>query len=256
MLAVDNIGVRFGGLAALSDVSFEVRRNDVTSVIGPNGAGKTTLFNVITGFRKPTQGQVSFLDRTVTGMAPNAIAKLGVVRTFQKTEVFPGLTLQECVRMGALCHRKFSVWEVLRGGAALRAFERRAEERALELIDFVGLGGKAAQLAKALSYGEQRLLEVAVCLAADPQLLLLDEPASGMNPDEADKMGDLIAKLRDNAISVLLVEHNMALVMDISDRIIVLHHGAKIAEGTPEEISADRKVVEAYLGMGWSDAQG
>jgi branched-chain amino acid transport system ATP-binding protein len=256
VLAVDSVGVTFGGLAALADVSFEVRRNDVTSVIGPNGAGKTTLFNVITGFRKPTQGTVSFLDRTVTGMAPNAIARLGVVRTFQKTEVFPGLTLLECVRMGALCHRRFSVWEVLRGGAGVRDFERHATSRALELLEFVGLAGKASQLAKALSYGEQRLLEVAVCLAADPQLLLLDEPASGMNPDEAEKMGDLIAKLRDNAISVLLVEHNMALVMDISDRIIVLHHGAKIAEGTPEEISADRKVVEAYLGMGWTDAQG
>jgi branched-chain amino acid transport system ATP-binding protein len=189
-------------------------------------------------------------------MAPNAIARLGVVRTFQKTEVFPGLTLLECVRMGALCHRHFSVWEVLCGGTGVRDFERRAETRAMELLEFVGLAGKASQIAKALSYGEQRLLEVAVCLAADPELLLLDEPASGMNPDEAERMGDLIGKLRDNAISVLLVEHNMALVMDISDRIIVLHHGAKIAEGTPEEIAADRKVVEAYLGMGWSDAQG
>ena len=256
MLDVENVGVSFGGIKALSDVSFRIRKNEVASVIGPNGAGKTTLFNVITGFRKPTRGKVSFLDQPVTGMVPNAIARLGVVRTFQKTEVFPGLTLLECVRMGALCHRHFSVWDVLRGGAALRDFERRAVARALELLDFVGLGGKAAQLARALSYGEQRLLEVAVCLAADPQLLLLDEPASGMNPDEAERMGQLIGKLRENAMTVLLVEHNMALVMDISDRIIVLHHGAKIAEGRPEEIAANRGVVEAYLGIGWSDAPG
>jgi branched-chain amino acid transport system ATP-binding protein len=256
MLDVRNVGVSFGGLAALNDVSFRVAGNEIASVIGPNGAGKTTLFNVITGFRKPTRGEVSFRDETMTGVAPNAIARRGVVRTFQKTEVFPGLTLLECVRMGALCHRRFSVWDALRGGAKLRDFEHGATARALELLEFVGLGGKGAQLARALSYGEQRLLEVAVCLAADPQLLLLDEPASGMNPDEAQRMGALIGKLRANSISVLLVEHNMALVMDISDRIIVLHHGAKIAEGTPAQIAADRGVVEAYLGLGWNDARG
>jgi len=255
MLDVRNVCVSFGGLAALNDVSFRVAKNEVASIIGPNGAGKTTLFNVITGFRKPTRGGVNFLDQAVTGMAPNAIARLGVVRTFQKTEVFPELTLLECARMGTLCHRNFSVWQVLRGGSRMRDFEIWATARAREVLDFVGLGGKAAQLARALSYGEQRLLEVAVCLAADPQLLLLDEPASGMNPDEAERMSRLIGKLRQKSISVLLVEHNMALVMDISDRIIVLHHGAKIAEGTPEQIVADRRVVEAYLGAGWGNAQ-
>lgn len=256
MLNVQNVGVSFGGLAALNDVSFRVGKNEVASVIGPNGAGKTTLFNVITGFRKPTTGRVSFLDQSVTGLVPNAIARLGVVRTFQKTEVFPGLTLQECVRMGTLCHRHFSVWAVIRRGSRMRDFERRAIARARELLDFVGLAGKESQLARALSYGEQRLLEVAVCLAADPQLLLLDEPASGMNPDEAERMGRLIERLRENSMSVLLVEHNMALVMDISDRVIVLHHGAKIAEGTPEQVVSDRTVVEAYLGLGWTNAQG
>jgi branched-chain amino acid transport system ATP-binding protein len=256
MLDVANVSVSFGGLAALNDVSFRIGSNEVASVIGPNGAGKTTLFNVITGFQNPTRGQVSFLDQGISGMVPNRIARLGVVRTFQKTEVFPGLTLLQCVQMGALCHRQFSVWQVLRGGPPVRDFERQASARALELLDFVGLAGKERQTAQALSYGEQRLLEVAVCLAAEPRLLLLDEPASGMNPEEADRMGRLIARLRDNSISVVLVEHNMALVMDISDRIIVLHHGAKIAEGAPEEIASNREVVEAYLGMGWSDAQG
>ncbi len=256
MLEVCNVSVTFGGLAALSDVSFNVGASEVASVIGPNGAGKTTLFNVITGFRRPTRGDVAFSGQPLVGRIPSDVARAGVVRTFQKTEVFPGLTLFECARMGSLCHQRFTVWDAIARGKRLRDFERKAGERARELLDFVGLGGKEKQLAGALSYGEQRLLEVAVGLAADPRLLLLDEPASGMNPDEAERMGSLIAKLRQRSISVLLVEHNMALVMDISDRIIVLHHGVKIAEGTPDHVANDRRVVEAYLGSGWGDAQG
>ena len=255
MLDISNVGVTFGGLAALSEVSFTVGDNEVASIIGPNGAGKTTLFNVITGYRQPTRGSVTFAGAALSGLAPNAVARRGVVRTFQKTEVFPGLTLKECVRMGSLCHQHFSVWETIARGRRLREFEAAANARALELLDFVGLAGKQSQLAGALSYGEQRLLEVAVGLAAEPRLLLLDEPASGMNPEEAERMGRLIAKLRGSSMSVLLVEHNMALVMDISDRIIVLHHGEKIAEGRPDDIAADRRVVEAYLGSGWNDAQ-
>ena len=254
MLTVDQVSVSFGGLAALRNVSFEAAREQVTSVIGPNGAGKTTLFNVITGFRKPTRGRVLFEQQPVSGLVPNAIARRGVVRTFQKTEVFPALSLLECVRMGRLCGRRFTVLEVLRGGADVRRFEREATARALELLAFVGLGGRERQLARALSYGEQRLLELAVCLAADPQLLLLDEPASGMNPEEAQHMAQLIARLRDSRVSVLLVEHNMALVMEISDRIVVLHHGEKIAEGRPDEVAANRDVIEAYLGKGWAHA--
>ena len=254
MLEVQGVGVRFGGLAAVNDVSFAVAPREIVSVIGPNGAGKTTLFNVVTGYRKPTTGEVRYKGERISDLPAHAIAARGIVRTFQKTEVFPQLSLVECVRMGALCHRRFGIIDVLFRGGAARAFVDGASRKAVELLDFVGLAHKAESRAKELSYGEQRLLEIAVGLAATPDVLLLDEPASGMNPEEAARMEAIIRRIRGLGMAVLLIEHNMRLVMAISDRIVVLHHGERIAEGTPDEVSGNRRVVEAYLGSGWSDA--
>lgn len=254
MLEVSDIGVRFGGLSALQNVSFTLGEKEIVSIIGPNGAGKTTLFHVITGYRRPSAGEVRYKGERISTLEPNAIARRGVVRTFQKTEVFPELTLIECVRLGALCHRRFGVVDVLFRPALCADFAAKATQRARELLDFVGLSAKAASRARALSYGEQRLLEIAVGLAATPDLLMLDEPASGMNPEEAGRMEAIIRRIRGLGIAVLLIEHNMRLVMSVSDRIVVLHHGERIAEGTADEIAGNPRVIEAYLGRGWTGA--
>jgi len=254
VLEISGIGVTFGGLAALEDVRFAVEPGKVLSVIGPNGAGKTTLFNVITGFLKPTTGTISYEGRDISGLAPNRIARAGIVRTFQKTEVFPELPVLDCVRTGFLCHRQFSVWDVLLRWRGTQEFRDASTRETAEILDFVGLSEKSESLAQALSYGEQRLLEVAVGLAAKPRLILLDEPASGMNAEEAERMIALIDKLRGRGMTVLLVEHNMNVVMGISDRVVVLNYGKQIADGRPEDISRNPEVISAYLGQGWKDA--
>jgi branched-chain amino acid transport system ATP-binding protein len=257
LLEVDTVSVTFGGLAAVKAVSFGVPEAAVVSLIGPNGAGKTTLFNAISGFRRPTSGQIRFDGARITGVPPYKIAHRGLVRTFQKTEVFPELSVAECVRIGLLNRFSPSLGEVLMGTRRVAAFTAEVPDTVAGILERVGLARKSGNAARELSYGEQRLLEVAVGLAAEPRLLLLDEPASGLNGEDAARLSALILDLQRAGISVLLVEHNMDVVMGVSDKIVVLHHGEKIAEGTPQEIASDRGVIAAYLGQDWmADAVG
>ena len=247
MLEIDNIGVSFGGVHALRAVTFTVEANHITSVVGPNGAGKTTLFNIVTGFQKPDAGKVAFDGHDVLGRRPSRIASAGLVRTFQKTEVFSGLSVERAVEIGTLCGRDFPIWQTIWPDNIRRVREISAGETAAILLT-CGLSHLAGKNCAALSYGEQRILEIALALAARPRLLMLDEPASGLNPTEARLLGDLITRIRADGIGIVLIEHNMKLVMRISDRIVVLHHGEKIAEGDPSSVASNQRVIDAYLG--------
>ncbi len=250
VLTVDRLAVSFGGLAALSKVSFVVREGEVASLIGPNGAGKTTAFNVITGFLAPSEGSIRYKGRSLNGLRPNEIANLGVVRTFQKTSVFAANTVFENILIGLHRQGNARLWEILVSSPRVRAEERRLREQAEETLEFVGLEVHAHELGGALPYGEQRLLEVAVALAAKPSLLLMDEPVSGMNPVETASFMSMLSKIRKRGITILLVEHDMRMVMGVSDRVVVLNQGVIIAEGTPKEIQRNPEVIRAYLGRG------
>jgi len=254
LLEMRDVTLRFGGVVALDGVSFEIRQGEILGLIGPNGAGKTTCFNAMTGVYQPTSGQVIFKGAPLGKQKRYAITKLGIARTFQNIRLFGNMTALENILVGADAQHSTGVVNALFRLPRHRHEEQHGHERARELLDFMGLTRRADELARNLPYGDQRRLEIARALATGPDLLCLDEPAAGFNPQEKVELMDLIRKIRDQGYTVLLIEHDMRLVMGVTDRIIVLEFGRKIAEGAPAEIRDNPAVIAAYLGVDDDDA--
>ena len=250
LLSLEGVTRRYGGLVAVDTIDLDVAEGGVTAVIGPNGAGKTTLFNLVSGFQKPNAGRIVFAGEDITMRLPEQIAASGLVRTFQLVQLFQNLSVIENIQVGCHLHTRGGIFSALMRSRATRETEREVDARARELLDFVGLEGAADSEARALAYGQQRLLEIARALAAKPKLLLLDEPAAGLSADESKRLSAAIRDIARRGTTVLLIEHDMKLVMNTADTIAVMDFGRKIAEGTPAAIRENPAVITAYLGAG------
>ncbi len=254
LLEVKDVNMRFGGLEAIKDLDLDIDEGEIRGLIGPNGAGKTTLFNVISGVYRPTAGKVIFKGQDITFLKPHEVTKLGVVRTFQAITLFKNFSVFRNVLMGCHLYAKLSFWGAVLNSRETRKTEAENERKTMEILRFMGLDKHKDELALNLPHGYQRALGIAIALAAEPEVLMLDEPVTGMNPEETLEMMELIKKIRDRGISILLIEHDMKAVMSVCERITVLDFGRKIAEGPPKEIKQNGAVIEAYLGSEYDAA--